>query len=75
VPGLFGVGPAVGAVGDPYDAAEIKIATYHLSNPRRLAVYNVARKLWHELAFSDVTVEPTAPRLFSITITAAGESL
>jgi hypothetical protein len=75
VPGLFGIGPAVSAVGDPSDAAAIKIATYYLSNPRRLAVYNVERKLWHELAFSDVTVEPTAPRLFSITITAAGESL
>ena len=75
VPGLFGLAPAVGAVGDTLDAARVQAVLTSLSNPRRLAVYNVERTRWHELAFSDFEVEPIGPKIFSVTVTAAGDAL
>ena len=75
VPGLFGVAPAVGAVGDTADAARMQTVLTSLANPRRLAVYNVERLRWHSLAFAGVEVTPTAPKLFSFTISAAGDAL
>ena len=75
VPGLFGLAPAVGAIGDTLDAARIQAVLTSLSNPRRLAVYNVERTRWHELAFAEFSVEPLAAKIFSMTVTAAGEAL
>ena len=75
VQGLFGVVPALGAIGDTLDAARLSDVFKQCSNPRRLAVYNVERTKWHEFAFADVTVEALAPKLFSIVIRAAGETL
>lgn len=75
VQGLFGIAPSLGAAGDTFDAARISEVFKAVSNPRRLAVYNVERARWHEFAFSDVTVEAIAAKLFSVVINAAGETL
>lgn len=75
VPGLFGIAPALGAIADTLDAARMRDVLAALANPRRLAVYNVERLRWHEFAFADVDVSATAPKLFAITVTAAGDAL
>ena len=75
VPGLFGLAPSVGALGDTLDAARVQDVLKSVANPRRLAVYNVERKKWHKLAFADFVVEPIGPKIFGFTVTAGGQAL
>ena len=75
VPGLAGIAPSVEAIGTPTDAARMRDALRLASNPRRLAVYDVPRLVWHELAWSSVSVEAQAPLIWRIAVEAAGEAL
>jgi hypothetical protein len=75
VPGLAGIAPSVEAIGTPTDAARMRDALRLASNPRRLAVYDVPRLMWHELAWSTVSVEAQAPLIWRIAVEAAGEAL
>ena len=75
VPGLAGSAPVVQALGDVDDAARLTDVAADASNPRRLAVYQGHDSRWIEVAAGAFTVEAIAPKIFRLTVQAAGDAL
>ncbi len=75
VPGLAGSAPVVQALGDVDDAARLTDIAADASNPRRLTVYQGHDSRWIEVAAGAFTVEAIAPKIFRLTVQAAGDAL
>jgi len=75
VPGLAGSSPTVRAQGSVADAARLTAIAATARNPRRLAVYQAHGARWIELAAGAVLVDAIAPKIFRLSVTAAGSSL
>ena len=75
VPGLAGSAPVVQALGDVDDAARLTDIAADASNPRRLTVYQGHDSRWIEVAAGAFAVEAIAPKIFRLTVQAAGDAL
>ena len=75
VPGLAGSAPVVQALGDVDDAARLTDIAADASNPRRLTVYQGHDSRWIEVAAGAFTVDAIAPKIFRLTVQAAGDAL